>query len=169
MAAECILIVEKTCSEGKDLIGTVGKINAEPGAVNVIPGDVQFTIDLRAAQDENRLKALDTVIELMTQAAKRRDVDLLIEKVHEAESVPCNDQIMDNIERAISDCGIPPLRLPSGAGHDAAAMAELVPVGMIFIRCEGGISHNPDESITTEDAMTGTEVLFRTLCNLVIA
>jgi len=166
VAAECILAVETVCSEGDNVVGTVGKLTTEPGAVNVIPGDVQFTLDLRAAKDENRIKALEKVSRLMVEAARRRGVKLTLENTHQAVSVPCDDNIMNFIDQAITESGWPVRRLPSGAGHDAAAMAEMVPAGMLFIRCKDGISHSPAEDITIEDALAGARVMFKLLSNL---
>ena len=162
-AAECILAVERVCAESPNLVGTVGQIAAEPGASNVIPGSVRFTVDLRAAEDPHRTTALDELMVLLEAAAKRRGVAIEIEKVHEAASVPCDAQLSDLIAGAIERSGWRVQRLPSGAGHDAAAMAGLAPVGMVFVRCEGGVSHNPAENITAADAEAGARVLFQVL------
>ncbi len=162
-AAECVLAVEKVCTDSPDLVGTVGQITAEPGAGNVIPGSVRFTVDLRAAVDSQRIAALDEVMAAFEGAADRRSVAIEIEKVHEAASVPCDAKLSDIIAGAIERHGWRVLHLPSGAGHDAAAMADLVSVGMIFVRCEGGISHNPAENITAADAEAGARVLLQVL------
>lgn len=162
-AAECILAVEKMCAESPNLVGTVGQISAEPGASNVIPGSVRFTVDLRAAEDSRRASALGELMVLLEGAAKRRGVAVEIEKVHEAASVPCDAKLSDLIASAIERNGWRVQRLPSGAGHDAAAMADLAPVGMVFVRCEGGVSHNPAENITAADAEAGARVLFQVL------
>ena len=162
-AAECILAVERVCAESPNLVGTVGQITAEPGASNVIPGSVRFTVDLRAAEDSHRASALGELMVLFENAANRRGVAIEIEKVHEAASVPCDAKLSDIIAGAIERNGWRVQRLPSGAGHDAAAVADLAPVGMIFVRCEGGISHNPAENITAADAEAGAQVLFRVL------
>jgi allantoate deiminase len=165
-AAECILDVERVCSETPSVVGTVGQIAAAPGATNVIPGSVQFTVDLRAAEDPNRATALDVLMVLLETAANRRGVAIEIEKVHDAASVPCDVKLSDIIAGAIERSGWRVQRLPSGAGHDAAAMADLAPVGMIFVRCNGGVSHNPAESITAADATAGARVLLQVLNDL---
>ena len=97
----------------------------------------------------------------MRDLAAQRSVGISIEGTHEAASVACAPWIVDEIERAMAERGQRPFRLPSGAGHDAAAMAEITDVGMIFVRCAGGISHSPDESITGEDAIAGARLLLQ--------
>jgi allantoate deiminase len=162
-AAECILTVERLCSESPNLVGTVGQITAEPGATNVIPGHARFTVDLRAAEDSQRTAALEELMALLEGTASRRGVAVEIEKVHEAASVPCDAKLSDIVAGAIERSGWRVQRLPSGAGHDAAAMADLAPVAMVFVRCEGGISHNPAENVSAADAEAGARVLFRIL------
>lgn len=162
-AAECILAIERVCAESPNLVGTVGQISAEPGAGNVIPGSVRFTVDLRAAEDALRVAALEEILVSFDDAAKRRGVAIEIEKVHEAASVPCDAKLSELIAGAIERNGWRVQRLPSGAGHDAAAMADLTPAGMIFVRCEAGVSHNPAESITAADAEAGARVLLQVL------
>lgn len=166
-AAECVLAVESLCSERPDTVGTVGQIHAEPGATNVIPGGVSFTIDLRAAKNADRKVALQDLVKRLQEIGARRGLAISIETVHEAPGLPCDPEVSDAIGRAIERNGWPLQSLPSGAGHDAAAMAELVPAGMIFVRCEGGVSHNPAESITAADAEAGARVLLETLFDLV--
>ena len=162
-AAECVLAVERVCTESPNLVGTVGQITAEPGASNVIPGCARFTVDLRAAEDSQRAAALEELMASFEDTAKRRGVAVEIEKVHEAASVPCDAKLSDIIAGAIQRNGWRVQRLPSGAGHDAAAMADLAPVGMIFVRCEGGVSHHPAENITAADAEAGARVLLQVL------
>ena len=91
----------------------------------------------------------------------RRTVAVQFETLHESAAVPCAPWLMSQIERAIARQNLQPLRLPSGAGHDAMAMAAIVDVGMIFVRCAAGISHNPDERISAEDAATGVATLLQ--------
>jgi allantoate deiminase len=162
-AAECVLAVERVCAEAPNLVGTVGQITAEPGASNVIPGFVRFTVDLRAAEDSRRASALEKLRVSFESAAKRRGLAIEIEKVHEKASVPCDTKLADIIAGAIERSGWRVQRLPSGAGHDAAAMADLTPIGMVFVRCAGGVSHNPDENITAADAEVGAQVLLQVL------
>ena len=113
------------------------------------------------------MKASDSLMmnfrRMFGQIAERRAVSLNIEKVHEAPSVQCSARISEMIRERLRDqCGRA-LTLPSGAGHDAAAMVELTEIGMIFVRCAGSVSHSPDKSITREDAAAGANLLLATI------
>ncbi|MCL4151707.1 UNVERIFIED_CONTAM: hypothetical protein GTU68_063418 [Idotea baltica] len=165
-AAECISLVEALCSDQDALVGTVGRIDAKPGAGNVIAGDVEFSIDIRAAQDNVRQDRVARVVEGMQSLCKQRNIEINIEHVHEAESVDCDAGIMHSMQTALESAKLTPLTLPSGAGHDAAAMAEMTKMGMLFVRCAGGISHHPDESVTEPDAIVGAQILLSTVLNL---
>jgi allantoate deiminase len=160
-AAEAILSVERHCHGTDGLVGTVGRIEAIPGAINVIPGKARFTIDIRAEKDADRSAAADRVFDELTQIAKRRRIGVDVKKVHEAPSCGCAPALMAMLERAIEAGGLPAVRLPSGAGHDAMVIAALTDVAMLFVRCKGGISHNPAESITAADAAIASETLLR--------
>ncbi len=162
-AAEVILAVEQRCSQEQDLVGTVGRIEASPGAVNVIPGECRFTIDVRAPQDSQRGKAVADIRAAVADISLRRGIHSSIVVMHDSAASPCAPWLMQQIDAAIAGQGVVPQRLPSGAGHDAMAMAAIADTGMIFVRCAGGISHNPAESITAADAQAG----FETLCRLV--
>lgn len=160
-AAEAVLLVEKRCAEAAGLVGTVGRLSAMPGAVNVIPGLVRFSLDIRAAEDGVRREAVDDILRGLEAICRRRGVRLDVAQTHDHGSTACAPWIMNQIERAISAQGVTPFALPSGAGHDAMALAGIVDVGMLFVRCKGGISHNPGESISTEDAEIGAAALLR--------
>jgi len=166
-AAEAILSVETRCSAKTEtsgtagLVGTVGQIQVSPGASNVIPGTARFSVDIRAPNDIDRLAAVKEVTEAIAEICSRRGVGYDIQKVHESSSCACAPWLMDQLEAAVLAEGMRPHRLPSGAGHDAMAMAALTDIAMLFVRCKGGISHTPAESITPEDAYAGTQVLFR--------
>lgn len=168
-AAQCIALVEQQCHGHAGLVGTVGRINVQPGAGNVIPGNAQFSIDIRAQDDDLRTNKVDFLLAEMTNLCKERNIKIEIDRMHDASTVTCSDHILMNIEQALIDEGIRPIVVPSGAGHDAAAMAAITPVGMVFVRCKGGISHHPDESVTDSDARQGANVLFRTVQNLCAA
>jgi allantoate deiminase len=164
-AAESVLALERICRGGEGLVGTVGSLAVLPGAVNVIPGRVRFTVDLRAAENSARIAALSDFEVELRDLAGRRHVEVSIDRVHDADSVACSAWLMDRLGDAVTAEGWRAIRLPSGAGHDAAAMADLTDVGMLFVRCRGGISHNPTESITIEDAEAGARVLLRVMEN----
>ena len=160
-AAECVLAVETRCRAEPGIVGTVGIVRASPGAINVIPGQALFTIDIRAGEDARRQAAVADVLAAIAAIAARRGVSWRSEIVHELPAAPCAPWLMRQIERAVVDEAIPPFRLSSGAGHDGMALIALADIGMIFVRCAGGISHHPDESITAADAAAGARVLLR--------
>ena len=162
-AAECILVVEARCAEEPDLVGTVGTLAAAPGAVNVIPGRVTFSLDLRAPDDGQRRNALADIEQAWSAIAARRGLKLYRTVTHDAPSTPCDEGIAARIAAAIAAEGLPVLRLPSGAGHDGMAIHAIAPVAMIFVRCRGGISHNPDEFASLADIGAGARVLLATL------
>jgi allantoate deiminase len=97
--------------------------------------------------------------EKLSGIAGHRGVAVRLERTYDEAAATCAPWLVEQLEAAVTRCGIRPLRLPSGAGHDGLAMAALCPIGMLFVRCEGGISHNPAESITAEDADAAVRVL----------
>jgi allantoate deiminase len=159
-AAECIVTVERVAKNVPELVGTVGRIEAKPGAINVIPGEVLFTIDVRAPVDDLRVEAVDELKFLISKIAQRRKLQLEIETLQEFGSSACTPWLMRQLERAVEARGVRVRRLPSGAGHDGMAIKAIADIAMLFVRCKGGVSHNPAESITEEDAALGAAVLF---------
>jgi allantoate deiminase len=157
--AECVLIVERVARGNPEVVGTVGRIEAKPGAINVIPGEVTFTIDVRAPQDALRKRAIADIRSQIEQLAKARNVTVEIELLQEFGSSTCAPRLMEQMDRAVKRKGFPVRRLPSGAGHDGMALAAIADICMLFVRCKGGISHSPLESITQEDAAAGVAVL----------
>ena len=162
-AAACALAVEEIAGTYADTVGTVGQMSVLPGATNVIPGEATFSVDLRAARDDIRHLAIAALKTRFDRIAAERDVELSVNTAHSSDGVTCAPWLVETIEAAMTDLGHQTRRLPSGAGHDAAAMAAITDVAMIFVRCKGGISHHPDESITREDAIAGAELLLRTV------
>ena len=160
-AAECVLAVEKIAREQAELVGTVGRIEARPGAINVIPGEVQFTVDVRAPHDPIRVQALAAVKVEIGRIARERNVAHAIESLQDFGSSTCAPWLIKQLERAVAAEGIPVRRLPSGAGHDGMALQAIADICMLFVRCKGGISHNPAEAITEADAAAGARVLAR--------
>ena len=158
-AAEMILMVEARAREEEDLVATVGRLEVEPGAVNVIPGEARFTIDMRAPRDAQRQRAVNDIDKRLIAIAKARGVALISVHTHEAAAYICDPGIVAGLEAAVESIGQPARLLPSGAGHDTMIMGALCPAGMLFVRCKGGISHNPLESITVEDCEIGLAAL----------
>jgi len=165
-AAECIGAVEEFCrSDTSGLVGTVGYIHAMPGATNVIPGQVSFTIDIRAPTDAHRRLAVTDIVRRIEAIAKRRKLSLQLDVTHENRTAPCAPWLQAQIADAISAEGFRVFALPSGAGHDGMAMIDIADIGMIFVRCRGGISHHPDEHVELADADAGARVLLRVIGN----
>jgi allantoate deiminase len=160
-AAQCVLAIEQRCRGEADLVGTVGVLQVSPGAINVIPGSVRFAIDLRAPDDAQRRQAETDVLRLLDAVGEERSVGIAARKVHDLPAALCAPWLMAQIDRAIAAEGAAPLRLPSGAGHDGMAMIAIADIGMIFVRCAGGVSHNPAEAITAEDTEIAARVLLR--------
>jgi len=160
-AAECVLAIERRCRGEPSLVGTVGRIASNPDAINVIPGRVRFSIDVRAPDDAQRERAGAELLREITAIAARRYLTLTARPIHALAAAPCAPKLIAQIERAIAAEGIAPYRLPSGAGHDGMALKAIADIGMIFVRCAHGISHNPAESITAEDTDAGARVLRR--------
>jgi allantoate deiminase len=163
-AAECIGAIEEFCrTDANGLVGTVGHIHAMPGATNVIPGQASFTIDIRAPTDMHRKRAVADIVRQIEAIAKRRDLALQLDVTHENRMVPCAPWLREQVADAVSAEGFSVFELPSGAGHDGMAMIDIADVGMIFVRCRGGISHHPDEHVEPTDADAGARVLLRVI------
>ena len=160
-AAECVLAVERICGRARDLVGTVGRIEALPGAVNVIPGKARFTLDVRALIDSLRREAVLDLLAEFESIGRRRGVRIKATKVHEGDTAACAPWLMEQVAGAIEAEGLRVRELPSGAGHDGMAMIDLAPICMLFVRCEKGISHNPAEAITIADVDTAARVFLR--------
>ena len=165
-AAECIVEIEEFCRTDEDgLVGTVGYIHAMPGATNVIPGQVAFTLDIRAPTDGHRKLAVADIVRRIENIAKRRKLTLQLDVTHENRTVPCAPWLKSQVAAAVAAEGFRAFELPSGAGHDGMAMIDIADVGMVFVRCKGGISHHPDEHVDVADADAGARVLLRLIEN----
>ena len=165
-AAECILAIEAFCrTDEGGLVGTVGYIHAMPGATNVIPGQVSFTIDIRSASDAHRKLAVTDIVRQIETIARRRKLLLQVDVTHDNRTVPCAPWLRRQVADAIAGEGYRVFELPSGAGHDGMAMIDVADVAMVFVRCRGGISHHPDEHTDMSDADAGARVLLRLIEN----
>ena len=159
-AAEAILSVERIAgSAGGEVVATVGRIDASPGVPNVIPGRVAFTLDVRAPDHTARDAAAKGILDDVAAIADRRNVDFLIERVQDLAASPCDPHLVGLLARAVAAIGQPVRRLASGAGHDAMVMAALCPTAMLFIRCAGGVSHNPAEAVGAADVEVAAQAM----------
>jgi allantoate deiminase len=129
----------------------VGKIEAKPGATNVIDGETWVSLDVRHGSDEIRTQAVEDLIEQAQEIARKRGLTAKWSTLLSQRAVAMDPLLVAEIERAIGKTGGTPRRIVSGAGHDAMILAEKVPAAMIFLRTPGGISHDPSESIAVED------------------
>ena len=151
-AAQMILAAENTARDQAGLVATVGQITALPGAANVIAGRAQFTLDLRHSDDAVRRRALQNLHDEFDDIATARGLGLTIEPFYDADAATCDPRLVAAWQRTLDRLGHPQKHLPSGAGHDGLAMIARWPISMLFVRCDKGISHNPAESITADDA-----------------
>jgi allantoate deiminase len=158
-AAEIALAVERLARSDGEAVATVGRVAVAPGAANVIPGLVTMSIDVRHPNDARRAGLLGEVRGIVAAVAEGRGVEAHIEVVHDERSVPCDEILAGRLGRAAIGIGLHPPALPSGAGHDAVVLAELMPAAMLFVRCRDGISHNPAESVRVEDVAAAIGVL----------
>jgi hydantoinase/carbamoylase family amidase len=158
--SEMVLAVERYCTENSGLVGTVGKLSLSPGAINVIPQDVEFTVDVRSGDNALRHSAVRALAKAFAEIARRRNVKVEMTSFFEADAAPCDPLLQENLGAAITAHGVPVRALASGAGHDAMVFPPVCPMAMLFVRCgNNGISHHPDETMTAEDAEIATRVL----------
>jgi allantoate deiminase len=158
-AAEMVLMIEARAAGEDDLVATVGRLIVEPNAVNVIPGEVRFSIDIRSPSNIQRTRAVVDISKELDVIAARRKVKLTLVHTHEAAAYVCDAGVVAGLKASVARLGVPVRVLPSGAGHDTMVMGSLCPAGMLFLRCKGGVSHSPAELITTEDAEIGLAAL----------
>lgn len=160
-AAEFVVAVEAVARATEGVVATVGELTIEPGAPNVIPGTARLSLDLRHADDAVRRVLFRRLEAAANSIAASRAVGLSWDTLRETRSVVCEGRIRDALSAAVRETGLPARLLPSGAGHDAMVFSRIAPVGMLFVRCAGGISHNPAESVTTDDVAVALDVLDR--------
>jgi allantoate deiminase len=166
-ASEFVLAVEALARETDGLVATVGQLEVDPGASNVIPGRVSLSLDVRHPDDtvrERTVRDAQTRAEALVQV---RGVTVGWQVVSEHGSVPCSPRLANVLAEVVADADHPVLRLASGAGHDAVPLSALTDVAMLFVRCKGGVSHAPAESVSVEDVAVAVEVLERFIQRLV--
>jgi allantoate deiminase len=158
-AAEFVLAVERHARSVDGLRATVGSLDVAPDAVNVVPGLAQLSLDVRHPQDPVRQQAIAALLEEAAAIAKRRGVTLQIDQAQSHAAVPTDLRLTDLLAQSVSAAGYPVYRMVSGAGHDAAVMAALAPMTMLFVRSPGGVSHHPAEAVVPADVTAALEVL----------
>ncbi|MEP7030458.1 MAG: M20 family metallo-hydrolase [Pseudolabrys sp.] len=160
-SAEMTLVAETIACAGNQMVATVGRIEAKPGAGNIIPGCVDFTVDLRCMDDRIRHAAVTQFENEAHRIANARNLDVEFDHFHDAPAAACDVKLQDTLAAAIADLGGHEIRLPSGAGHDAQMMARLCPSSMMFVRCKRGVSHNPAEYCAPADMGLAVAALIR--------
>ena len=159
-SAAAVLAVEEICASGEpDLRGTVGRFLPKTSAYNVIAGEVEMGIDLRAASREVRDAAAEEIQARLMAICDGRGVDLEFSIVQDLQDTPCDERLVKLMSDAIEAVGIEPFALVSGAGHDAMALRDLCPVAMLFVRCERGVSHNAEEAVAAGDVAQAVRAL----------
>ncbi|MED3876937.1 Zn-dependent hydrolase [Lysinibacillus capsici] len=165
-ASEMILAIEQLLTNTTDSVATVGKLTVSPNGTNVIPGKVTFSIDLRDI-DENKVSALEQeIMQQLQQIAERRHVSLASKVLQRIKPAKTDALLQQQLTTSIEKQGIRPYSLISGAGHDAMNIAEIAPIGMLFVRSKDGISHNPLEYSSDEDIIVATNIFYDTVVEL---
>ena len=150
--AEIALFLEQRAAQVADVVGTMGMLNVPNGSINVVPGRCQFSLDIRATTNAARDACVADVLAAVHTICERRGVSVALEETMRAAAAPSAPAWQARWERAVESTGLPVFRLPSGAGHDAMKLHEVMPQAMLFVRGENaGISHNPLESTTSDD------------------
>ncbi|HEY0300437.1 MAG TPA: M20 family metallo-hydrolase [Rhizomicrobium sp.] len=165
-SAEVILLAERLARDTRgEVVATVGHVRIPAAASNVIPGNVALIVDIRSGSDKARHQFVDTFKTEIRALADRRELGLSITQTRDVATTPCDPALQDGFADAIRAVGGEPLRLASGAGHDGTAMAKLCPIAMMFVRCRGGISHNPAEYASPADMGLAIAALIRFIEN----
>jgi hydantoinase/carbamoylase family amidase len=162
-AAEMLLAIEERACTRSNLVATVGKMEVPGSAANTIPGKARFTLDIRSPSDQERIGAVADIKATIATIAQRRGVAAQLSIGHEVPAALCDDRLSGQMAKAVEALGIAPRRLPSGAGHDAMAFDRTIPFAMLFVRCRGGVSHNPDEYASPADIDVAARVLLNFL------
>jgi allantoate deiminase len=150
-AAEWITAVEALAEQTDRLVATVGRINVEPNASNVVPGSVQVSLEVRAAKNAARAAAVEELLARAAAIAEQRGIALEQTELVDQPAVPMDERLTAFLTDAIAATGLPARSMVSGAGHDAMVMASKMPTAMLFLRSPGGISHHPSESVREKD------------------
>jgi len=165
--AELILYTEQRAAQDGDSVGTVGQLEVPSGSINVVPGRCRFSLDMRAPNDAQRDALSADVLSQLAAICARRGVHYTLEESMRAAAAPSAPAWQQRWEAAVESLGVPVYRMPSGAGHDAMKLHEVMPQAMLFVRgINGGISHNPLESSTADDMQLSVDAFMHLLDNL---
>ncbi|CAN5852510.1 Zn-dependent hydrolase [soil metagenome] len=164
--AEVMAVIEDEASSTGTSVGTVGQLGVEPGGINIIPGRVEISVDLRDIDEGTRDLVEDRILTRAREICEKRGVGFETEVLQRMVPVSCSETVRGAVRAACEVFGLRPYDLASGAAHDGMQLVGLCPMGMIFIRSRDGISHNPDEWSTEEDCTTGANVLYHAALDL---
>lgn len=164
-AAEVITEIEKLCKDEleQQTVGTVGILQVFPGSSNVIPSEVEFSLDLRDLNLSRRNKIFNQIEDKLSQVCNERELSYKIEANMQVDPVECSKEVVDKLCEVSQSMGINAPLMVSGAGHDAMLLADITEIGMVFVRCRDGISHNPKEWAEMDDIVNGTSILYETV------
>jgi beta-ureidopropionase / N-carbamoyl-L-amino-acid hydrolase len=166
-AAELALYVERRAAAVPHLVGTVGMLEVPNGSINVVPGRCRFSLDIRATTNAVRDACADDVLAELARLCERRGLRYTVEETMRAAAAPSAPAWQARWERAVTALGVPLHHMPSGAGHDAMKLHEVMPQAMLFVRGQNaGISHNPLESTTSDDMQLAVDAFMNLLDNL---
>ena len=165
--AELALYLEQRAGHDGNSVGTIGMLNVPNGSTNVVPGRCDFTLDLRAPNNAQRDALVQDVLVELGAICERRGVQWASEETMRAAAAPSDAALQSRWEKAVAALGVPLFKMPSGAGHDAMKLHEVMPQAMLFVRGQnGGISHNPLESTTADDMQLAVEAMLNFLNQL---
>ena len=165
--AELILFAEQRAAKDGDSVATVGMLEVPSGSINVVPGRCKFSLDLRAPNNAQRDALATDVVDALKEICERRGVRYTLEETMRAAAAPSASDWQKRWEQAVDTLGVPIFRMPSGAGHDAMKLHEVMPQAMLFVRgINSGISHNPLESSTNDDMQLAVQAFQLLLDNL---
>ncbi|MDR7870885.1 MAG: M20 family metallo-hydrolase [Tissierellaceae bacterium] len=164
-AADIILGIEKIGQEdfSGTAVTTVGVIENHPNSLNVIPGEVEFSVDIRDGDNDNIEKIRLAIYEMIDEVCKKRNLAYEMEYLSSSSAVQLNNELIAELIKIATNLDINHKVMPSGAGHDAMKFAKLTKTAMIFVPCKGGISHNPKEDASIKDAALGASIIFQYL------
>jgi allantoate deiminase len=166
-ASELVVEIERISKE-RGVIGTVGRLQAFPGGVNVIPGRVEFSLDLRAEFDEDRDESIRLITEAAHAIAERRGLGYHATEIYRADAVRCDLALQEAVAAGIRSTGdVDPMAFWSRAGHDGMAVVAVTPIAMLFLRCKGGVSHHPDEAVKKSDVAAAVDAYEATVRHLI--
>jgi allantoate deiminase len=167
-ASELMVALERLAiaSPSGTTVATVGVIRARPGAINIVPGEVELEVDIRDSDGAARAAVVDGLLAAAEELCARRGLELEVEAIAKDEPAACSDLVIDATLAACEELGRPYRRMVSGAYHDAMVLGREVPIGMIFVPSAGGISHHPDEYTAPHEIDAGVDVLTGVLARL---